>query len=75
MLENFPLNYLPEEFKEDEDRLSIKTPEDFKCIRSTDYTILEHSGIPSTMSLLTTDATPIEDTRLLKHKRIAIKEK
>jgi len=78
MLENFPANYAPEHMKEKEDKLSLQTKkkEDIKILNTGSYEILDYAGIPSSVSILQTDAVPLEDMRVFKEKRreISIKK-
>jgi hypothetical protein len=71
MLENFPANYAPEHLKEKEDKLSLQTKkkEDVKVINTASFEILDFQGIPSSISILQTDAVPLEDLRVFKEKR------
>ena len=71
MLENFPANYAPEHLKEKEDKLSSQTKkkEDIKVVNTASYEILDFSGIPSSISILQTDAVPLEDMRVFREKR------
>lgn len=71
MLENFPANYAPEHMKEKEDKLSLQTKkkEDIKILNTGSYEILDYAGIPSSVSILQTDAVPLEDLRVFKEKR------
>ena len=71
MLENFPANYAPEHLKEKEDKLSLQTKkkEDVKVINIASFEIIDFSGIPSSISILQTDAVPLEDLRVFKEKR------
>lgn len=71
MLENFPANYAPEHLKEKEDKLSLQTKkkEDIKILNTGSYEILDYAGIPSSVSILQTDAVPLEDMRMFKEKR------
>ena len=73
MLENFPSNYLPAQFNTDKEsgqdtslNLGAKKPEILKFINTTDYQILDYSGIPSSATLMTVDSSPIEDNRRFK---------
>jgi len=68
LIENFPSNYLPEQFIEDENSGGIgkKKSEIVKVIYPSNYEIVDFSAIPSSTTLLTVDASPIDDLRLFK---------
>jgi hypothetical protein len=77
MIENFPANYAPDHLMEKEDKLSqtSKKKEDVKIISTSNYQILDYAGIPSSVSIMLTDAVPLEDMRVFKDKRKEISSK
>ena len=66
MLENFPFNYLPDEFSSDPEQDTKKQKEVFKFLNTTDHQVTDYSGIPSSSTLLTAESAPIEDMRIFK---------
>lgn len=67
LMENFPTNYLPEGVGEQENsnRIDAKKVENLKVINNS-YEILDYTGIPSSSSLMTLDASPMDDMRTFK---------
>lgn len=73
LIENFPSNYIPDFLTEEKDKFSqSKNKEALKVIGASSYEILDYFGIPSSVSLLQTDATSIEDLRVFREKRKTI---
>ena len=70
MLENFPSNYLPDEFSSDPDKDTKKQKDVFKFLNTTDHLVTDYSGIPSSSTLLTAESAPIEDMRIFKQKKL-----
>ena len=71
LIENFPANYAPDHILEKEDKLSqsLKKKEEIKVINTSSYEIVEYAGIPSSVSIVQTDAVPLTDLRIFKEKR------
>lgn len=77
MVENFPSNYLPDQFKKDDDSSSIgqQKQEVNKILAPGSGEILDYNGIPSSTTICECNSSPIEDLRYFKQKRFDIRQK
>jgi len=77
LLENFPADYLPDQFVTDKEnaKLGQKLPDALKFINTSDFSITDYTGIPSSATLMTTEASNIIDVRKFKQKKLDVREK
>jgi hypothetical protein len=65
LLENFPSNYLPDQFKNEpgDERMGKKKGEIHKFLDISKHHIQDYTGIPSSVTLLIADSAPVEDVK------------
>ena len=74
MIENFTYPYMPKE--EEEDALDSSRPnKEVRGINPYDMTILDHSAIPSSASLMKCESSSLEEIRVFKDRLTVIHKK
>jgi hypothetical protein len=68
MIENYPDNYLPDQLKNEpnDEIMGKKKVEIYKFLNVEKHEILDYSGIPSSVTLLVAESSPIEDMKAFK---------